>query len=156
MERLHRLATRVVKDCRDSSYEERQIRLNLFSFIRRRWRGDLILASYLSIGPLDLPLEEFFTRPPCSSLQGNSLELYHRRFRWNRRKATFSVRIVGPWNRLPAFVFEAQFVKVFKSTHAGLTCSPALFSILPLRFSPFHDFYMGFSAITVFQPIKSN
>ncbi len=44
MERIQRLATRMVKGMRELPYKERLRRLNLFSFERRRLRGDLILA----------------------------------------------------------------------------------------------------------------
>ncbi len=115
LERLQRLATRMVKGCRGLSYEERFEKLSLFSISCRRPRGDLILAYNLSSGSFDLPIEEFFTRPPCSSLRGHSLKLHQRRFRLNRRKAAFSVRIVEPWNKLPAFVVGSPSVDVFKS-----------------------------------------
>ncbi len=74
LERLQRLATRMVKGCRGLSYDERLEKLSLFSLARRRLRGDLILAYNLSNGSFDLPVEEFFTRPPCSSLRGHSLK----------------------------------------------------------------------------------
>ncbi len=115
LECLQCLATGMVKGCRGLSYEEQLEKLNLFSLARRRPRGDLLLAYNLSHGSLDLPFEESFTRPPCSSLRGHYLKLHHRRFRLNRRKVAFSVRIVGPWNRLPAFVVEAPTANVFKS-----------------------------------------
>ncbi len=90
LERLQHLATQMVKGCRSLSFEERLKKLNLFSLARRRLRGDLIPTYNLSHGSLDLPLEEFFTRPPCSSLRGHYLKLHHRCFRLNRRKAACS------------------------------------------------------------------
>ncbi len=103
------------KGCRGLSYEERFENLSFFSPASRRLRGNLILAFNLSNGSFDLPIAEFFTRPSCSNLRVHSLELHHRRFRLNRRKATFSVRIVEPWNNLPAFVVGSPSVDVFKS-----------------------------------------
>ncbi len=69
VERIQRLATRMVKGCRGFNNEERLEKLNLFSLASQILRGDLILAYNLSHGSLDLPLEELFTRPPCSSLR---------------------------------------------------------------------------------------
>ncbi len=115
LERLQRIATRMGKGCRDLSYEERREKLNLFSLARRRLRGDLILAYNLSNGSFNLRMEEFFTQPLCSSLRGHILKLHHRRFRLNRRKAAFAVRIVEPWNKLPAFVIGSPTVDVLKS-----------------------------------------
>ncbi len=87
----------------------------LFCLARRRLRRDLILAYNLSSGSFDLPIKEFFTGPPCSSLGGHILKLHHRRFQLNRRKAAFSMRIVEPWNKLPVFVVGSPSVDVFKS-----------------------------------------
>ncbi len=75
----------------------------------------LIITYNLSNGSFDLPIVEFFTRPPYSSLRGQVLRLHHKRFRLNRRKAAFSVRSVEPCNKLPAFVVGSPSVEVFKS-----------------------------------------
>ncbi len=64
MEKLQRLATRMVKGLRDLSYEDRLRRLNLFSVERRLLRGDPILAHNMFQGRLDMLLEEFFEAPP--------------------------------------------------------------------------------------------
>ncbi len=53
MERIQRLATRMVKGMRKLPYEDRLCRLNIFSLGRRRLRGDLILASNIFHGRFD-------------------------------------------------------------------------------------------------------
>ncbi len=58
MERMQRLATRMVKGMRELPYDERLRRLNLFSLERCRLRGDLILAYNIIHGRLN-----FFSRP---------------------------------------------------------------------------------------------
>ncbi len=60
----------MVKSYRGFSHEQRLEKLNLFSLVRRRLRGDLIFAYYLSHGSLDLPFEEILTWPPCSNFRG--------------------------------------------------------------------------------------
>ncbi len=61
LERLQRLATRMVKCCRCLSHEERFEKLNFLSLAHRRLKGDSSLAYNLPHGSLDLLLEEFFT-----------------------------------------------------------------------------------------------
>ncbi len=63
MERIQRLATRMVKGMRESPYEDRLRRLNIFSLERRRLRGGLILAYNIFHGRLYLPQAEFFEAP---------------------------------------------------------------------------------------------
>ncbi len=63
MECIQRLATRMVKGMRELPYENRVLRLNMFSVDRRRRRGDLILAYNISRGLLDLPQAEFLEAP---------------------------------------------------------------------------------------------
>ncbi len=63
MERIQRLATRMVKGMWELPYEERLCRLNLFSLERRRLRGDLLLAYNIFHRRLDLPHAEFFRGP---------------------------------------------------------------------------------------------
>ncbi len=58
MERIQRLATRMVKGMRELPYEDRIHRLNIFSLERRRLRGNLILAYNIFYGRLDLPRAE--------------------------------------------------------------------------------------------------
>ncbi len=55
MERIQRLATRMVKGMRELPYEDRLRRLNISTFERRQLRGDLILAYNIFHGRFDLP-----------------------------------------------------------------------------------------------------
>ncbi len=81
LERFQRLATRMIKNREGLPYEERLEKLNVHSLARRRLISDLILVYDLNIGSLDIPLEEYCTRPPCSFLRGHYLKLYFKRFR---------------------------------------------------------------------------
>ncbi len=94
LERIQRLATRLVKAFRRLPYEERLRRLGLHFSNWRRLRGDL-----RRIGPQPL----FFA---AKVLQGRSQYL--------RRKSSFSTRVVKYWNRLPTPIVTAPFVNSFR------------------------------------------
>ncbi len=85
----------------------------------------------------------------------NYLKLHLKRFRLNRRKTAFFFGIVGSWNSQPSLSKPYLLPSSSRDwAHVGLTCSPALFSVLPLRFPPSYDSSLVFSAITAFQQIK--
>ncbi len=63
MERIQRLATRMVKGMRELPLEDRFRRLNLFSLERRCLHGNLILAYNIFHGRLGFPQAEFFEAP---------------------------------------------------------------------------------------------
>ncbi len=86
MERIQRLATRMVKSMRELPYEDRLRRLKIFSLECRRLRGDLILAYNILHDRLDLPQAEFFEAPAKRGLRGHDYKLCHCSFRLLRRK----------------------------------------------------------------------
>ncbi len=60
LERIQRLATRLVKGFRRLPYEERLHRLGLHSLRRRRLRGNLTVVYKMFFGGLDLDPSLFF------------------------------------------------------------------------------------------------
>ncbi len=91
LERIQRLATRLVRGLRHVPYEERLRQLNLFSLERRRLQSDLILAFRIFKGEVDLSPFDFFLRPPRAGLRGNTYRLLQRPSCLRRRSGAFSV-----------------------------------------------------------------
>ncbi len=94
LERVQRLAPRLVRGLRHVPYEERLRQLNLFSMERRRLRADLILAFKIVKDEVDLNPFDFFLRPPRAGLRGYTYRLLHGPIRLRRRSGAFSVRVV--------------------------------------------------------------
>ncbi len=114
LERVQRLAIRLVRGLRHVPYEERLRQLNLFSLERRRLRADLILAFKIFKGEVDLNPSEFFLRPPRAGLRGHTSRLLQGPSRLRRRSGAFSRRVVKFWNRLPAHLILSPSVSIFK------------------------------------------
>ncbi len=114
LERVQRLATRLVRGHSHVPYEERLRQLNLFSLERRRLRADLILAFKIFKGEVDLNPSAFFLRPPRAGLRGHAYRLLQGPSRLRRKSGAFSVRVVKYWNRLPAHLVLAPSVSISK------------------------------------------
>ncbi len=121
MERMQRLATRMVKGMRKLPYEERLRRLNLFSLARRHLRGDLILAYNIFHGRLDVSQAAFFGAPVLRNLREHNFKIRHRSFCLLRRKATYTVRPSGRCMTVPILRPSLIASLVFEYLH-GFRC----------------------------------
>ncbi len=65
LESVQKLAVKFVKGFRHVPYETALQRLQLFSLIRRRIRGDLICMYKIMHGLLDFPCDVVFAAPPA-------------------------------------------------------------------------------------------
>ncbi len=114
LERIQRLATRLVTSIHHLPYEERLQWLGLHSLQRWRLRADLVTTFKIMTCLSDIDPNLFFspslsTRPNRASLQGTPrCELPP------KERVTFSVRVVLYWNKLPASVVTAPSVNIFK------------------------------------------
>ena len=114
LEKVQRMATRMVKGLRELRYEERLKALNLFSLERRRRRADLITCFNIHSGRLDVPADFFFEPSLREGLRREGSRLRQPTARLNRRKFSFASRVVADWNRLPFTVTTATSTADFK------------------------------------------
>ncbi len=137
LERVQRLATRLVRGPHHVPYEERLRQLN-FSLERRRLRADLILVIKIFKGEVDLNPSDFFLHSPRAGLRGHTYLLLQEPRGLRSRSGAFSVRVVKYWNRLPAPLVLSPSVSIFKKKTVGpsmvrnLSCSTCVNSV------PFH------------------
>ncbi len=100
LESVQKLAVKFVKGLRHVPYETTLQRLQLFSLIRRRIRGDLICMYKIMHGLLDFPCDAVFAAPTRIGLRGHTLKIPQQRCKTRRRQHAFSVRVIPYCNKL--------------------------------------------------------
>jgi hypothetical protein len=130
LERVQRRATKLVTGLYGLPYEERLLRLNLFSLAYRRRRGDLIYTRRILQGELGSTLYNLFHLNTDGPTRGHALKLYKPRRLRLQGKVTLSTRVVNDWNLLPAEAVGAKSEECFKKmidefllTRPGAGCS---------------------------------
>ncbi|BHF63767.1 hypothetical protein SprV_0200676200 [Sparganum proliferum] len=115
LERVQRRATKMVRGQSSFPYETRLVNLNLFPLSYRQLRGNLLQA-FRIVKELvcSLVFEDFFEFATTTNLRGHPLKLRIQRARLDVRKFSFSVRVVKPWNALPADVVMSPSIQSFK------------------------------------------
>jgi hypothetical protein len=113
MQRIYHRATKLVDGFQHLDYTERLYRLNLFDFIYRRIRGDLILM-YRIINTPDHPLTPLFKRQPHNTSRRHDQALAIPNSRLNCRRYFFAVRVCFAWNSLPHDIIHSSNLARFK------------------------------------------
>ena len=114
VESVQRKFTKRLPGCSHLSYPDRLVRLNLDSLVVRRLQHDLILAYKIVFGLTDMNPEDFFTFANSNhNTRGHAYKLLPSRV--DVLKGFFAVRIVKPWNCLPAELHHFSNLSVIKS-----------------------------------------
>ncbi len=114
LESVQKLAVKFVKGLRRVPCETALQRLQLFSIVRRRIRGDLICMYKIMHGLLNFPCDAVFAAPTRIWLRGHTIKIHQQRCKTRRRQHAFSVRVFPYWNKLPEEIVTATSVETFK------------------------------------------
>ena len=97
------------------SYEDRLRELGLFSLEKRRLQDDLIAAHQCLKGSYRKEGDRLFSKVCGDRTSRNGFKLKEVRFRIDRRRKSFTVKVVRHWHRLPRDVVDAPSLETFKA-----------------------------------------
>ena len=115
LERIQHRFTRLFKDLRTIPYEERLVKLRLWSLEERRNRCDLIELFKMVKGYSDLPWSDFFQLSTLTSTRGHTWKIAKPCCSTDRRRHFFSLRSLNRWNCLSQDIIDSTSVNCFKS-----------------------------------------
>ena len=116
IENVQRRATKLVKELREMSYEERLRKLDLPTLAYRRKRGDLIQVYKIMTQANDMEIESLFEMANHNiGTRGHNLKIQKQHSRLKLREHSFANRVVNSWNNLPARVVNATSINSFKN-----------------------------------------
>ena len=115
LEKVQRRATKMIRSCRDYSYEDRLKYTDLPSLESRRIRGDMIEVFKLIKGHEKVDVNLFVSKSNNRRGRGHQYKLAKSRSRLDLRKYYFSNRVVNTWNSLPDPVVTVDTVNRFKA-----------------------------------------
>ena len=121
LERIQHRFTRMIPGFSKLGYEDRLLRLGLWSLEERRNRADLIEVYKILTGLSSSPsLRSMFVVQADSKTRGHSKKLYKQHSSCVARKHFFSERVINRWNSLSSEAVEAPSLNSFKNHFAKL------------------------------------
>ena len=115
VERVQRRATKLLRECKDFSYEQRLRYLNLHSLKGRRIRGDLIETYKIFNNKVDIKKEDLFQLNTTGITRNSDGKIYVEHCQNNKRKLALGKRVPHLWNSLPTNIKFAQSTNHFKN-----------------------------------------
>ena len=115
LERVQRRATKLLRECKDLSYDQRLKCLNLHSLKGRRIHGDLIETYKIFNNKVDVQVEDLFSLNTTNITRNPNGKIFTEHCRTNKRKYFFGKRITHLWNALPTNIKYAQSTNQFKN-----------------------------------------
>lgn len=115
LENVQRYFTKRLKGLWDVNYVDRLLICSLKSLELRRLLADIVLVFKIVHKLIALKFDDFFELDTNNVTRGHNFKLRVPLCRINCRFNFFSVRVVQPWNSLPAPLVNAASVNIFKS-----------------------------------------
>ena len=110
----------MVYTCKNQSYKERLVALQLPTLKYRRYRGDMIEVYKILTGLYDARVVPLLERNVDCRTRGNSQKLKVGRCKYDVRKYSFCNRVVNSWNSLPETVIASASLIAFKTNLENL------------------------------------
>jgi len=108
-------ATEMIRGLEHLSCKKRLRKFGLFSLEKRKLQGHLVAAFQYLKGASKKDGDRLFSRACSNRIRGNCFKLKEGRFRLDKWKTFFTVRVVKHWHRFPREVVDAPSLKVFKA-----------------------------------------
>ena len=105
----------MIKGFNKLKYEERLKRLNLTTLETRCLRADLIEVYKIMHGIDGLKITDFFDLLQGGRTRGHNFKIFKKAFRTNKKKYSFSNRVIERWNLLPEGMVSAININSFKN-----------------------------------------
>ena len=114
IESIQKRFTKRMRVMANLTYKQRLEKLGLEGLKRRRLCLDLIFVYKILFGLTDLNASDFFVIRTGSITRGHPYRLVKPRCSINARRDIFSVRVINPWNSLPATAQDFKSRTCFK------------------------------------------
>ncbi len=116
MERVQRLATRIIPGFKELAYEERLKRLELTTLEERRIKGDMI-TMFKIVNKIDIFDRNLINVTPSNHLRGHGKKLIKDICLNDVKKYSFPYSSIEKWNKLCSDIIDAACVNQMKERY---------------------------------------